>query len=44
MNHFIEWNNRSYNFIAPLGAGLFYTHAKEAKITPVFLGLLVYSE
>ena len=26
MNHFTEGNNRSYNFIAPLGAGLFYTH------------------
>ena len=26
MNHFIEGNNQSYNFIAPLGPGLFYIH------------------
>ena len=26
MNHFTEGNNRSHNFIAPLGTGLFYTH------------------
>ena len=30
-NHFIEGNNRSYNFIAPLGTGLFYTHTDKKK-------------
>ena len=42
MNNFIEGNNRSYDFIAPLGAGIFYT--QKTTITLAFLGLLIYCE
>ena len=31
MNHFMEGSNRSYNFIAPLCTGLFYTHTNKNK-------------
>ena len=45
MNHFIETNNRSYNFITPLATDLFYTpHIKKTKITPALLGSLICSE
>ena len=44
MNHFIERNNRFYNLIAPLGAGLFYTQTKKTKIKPALLGFIICSE
>ena len=31
-----EGNNRSYDFIAPLGAGIFYTQTKSNNNTGVF--------